>query len=265
MLLDRAQVEAARLNLGYATITTPILGQARRAPLTDGALDSAGRHAADGDRAGEHRLREIFAVKLRAARDPPRHRLGRAEGARHRQDLGGAALEDGSIFPQTGLLDFLDLSFDEATGVSALRAEFSNPRAILMPQRAIIAVQQASDANAIATAEGVKTRMEELSRGFPADIQWSVPYDTMPFISESIDEVVKTLFAAVILVFLVMFLILQNWRAPLIPTIVVRIALLGACLGLAAFGFAINLLSLFAVEQLLLSLRRQKFDNLAAL
>jgi multidrug efflux pump len=89
----------------------------------------------------------------------------------------------------------------------------------------------------------------------------------MPFISESIDEVVKTLFAAVILVFLVMFLFLflQNWRAPLIPTIVVRIALLGACLGLAAFGFAINLLSLFAVEQLLLSLRRQKFDNLAAL
>lgn len=87
----------------------------------------------------------------------------------------------------------------------------------------------------------------------------------MPFISESIDEVVKTLFAAVILVILVMFLFLQNWRAPLIPTIVVRIALLGACLGLAAFGFTINLLSLFAVEQQLLSLRRQKFDNLAAL
>lgn len=112
---------------------------------------------------------------------------------------------------------------------------------------AIIAVQQASGANAIATAQGVKSRMEELARGFPADIQWSVPYDTTPFISESIDEVVKTLFEAVVLVFLVMFLFLQNWRATLIPTIVVPIALLGACLGLAAFGFTINVLSLFAM------------------
>lgn len=112
---------------------------------------------------------------------------------------------------------------------------------------AIIAVQQASGANAIATAEGVKARMDELARGFPADIQWSIPYDTTPFISESIDEVVKTLIEAVVLVFLVMFLFLQNWRATLIPTIVVPIALLGACLGLAAFGFTINVLSLFAM------------------
>jgi multidrug efflux pump len=112
---------------------------------------------------------------------------------------------------------------------------------------AIIAVQQASGANALATAEGVKARMAELAAGFPADIAWSVPYDTTPFISESISEVVKTLVEAVVLVFLVMFLFLQNWRATLIPTIVVPIALLGACLGLAAFGFTINVLSLFAM------------------
>ncbi|TPE58595.1 multidrug efflux RND transporter permease subunit [Sandaracinobacter neustonicus] len=112
---------------------------------------------------------------------------------------------------------------------------------------AIIAVQQSTGANAIATAEGVKARMDELSRTFPADITWSVPYDTTPFISESIKEVVKTLFEAVLLVFLVMFLFLQSWRATLIPTIVVPIALLGACLGLAAFGFTINVLTLFAM------------------
>ena len=112
---------------------------------------------------------------------------------------------------------------------------------------AIIAVQQATGANAIATAEGVKARMDELARSFPADIHWSVPYDTTPFISESITEVVRTLFEAVALVFLVMFLFLQNWRATLIPTIVVPIALLGACLGLAAFGFSINVLTMFAM------------------
>ncbi len=112
---------------------------------------------------------------------------------------------------------------------------------------AIVAIQQANGANAIATAEGVKARMAELQPGFPADINWSVPYDTTPFISESINEVVKTLGEAMLLVFIVMFLFLQNWRATLIPTIVVPIALLGACLGLAVFGFTINVLSLFAM------------------
>ncbi|MGL6043891.1 MAG: efflux RND transporter permease subunit, partial [Sandaracinobacteroides sp.] len=112
---------------------------------------------------------------------------------------------------------------------------------------AIVAVQQANGANAITTAEGVKARMAGLQAGFPADIAWSVPYDTTPFISESIDEVVKTLLEAMLLVFIVMFLFLQNWRSTLIPTIVVPIALLGACLGLSLFGFTINVLSLFAM------------------
>src|SRR3546814_14368738 len=87
-------------------------------------------------------------------------------------------------------------------------------------------------ANALATAEGVKARMKELATSFPQDITWSVPYDTTPFINASITEVVKTLIAAMVLVFLVMFLFLQNWRATLIPTIVVPIALAGRCLGL---------------------------------
>lgn len=102
---------------------------------------------------------------------------------------------------------------------------------------AIIAVQQSTGANAIATAEGVKARMDELARGFPSDITWSVPFDTTPFISESIKEVVKTLFEAVVLVFLVMFLFLQNWRATLIPAIAVPVVLLGTFGVLSVFGY----------------------------
>src|SRR3546814_16496873 len=89
--------------------------------------------------------------------------------------------------------------------------------------------------------------MKELATSFPQDITWSVPYDTTPFINASITEVVKTLDEAMALVFLVMFLFLQNWGAALIPTIVVPIALAGACLGLWLFGFSIHVLSLFAV------------------
>lgn len=110
-----------------------------------------------------------------------------------------------------------------------------------------LAVQLTPGANALATAEGIRARMAELSKGFPPDITWSIPYDTTPFISLSIEEVVKTLVEAMVLVFLVMFLFLQNWRATVIPTVVVPIALAGACLGLWMFGFSINVLTLFGM------------------
>ncbi|WP_283418654.1 efflux RND transporter permease subunit [Sphingopyxis sp. Geo48] len=110
-----------------------------------------------------------------------------------------------------------------------------------------LAIQLTPGANALSTAEGIRSRMEELSKGFPPDVTWSIPYDTTPFISLSIEEVVKTLGEAMILVFLVMFLFLQNWRATVIPTIVVPIALAGACLGLWIAGFSINVLTLFGM------------------
>ncbi|MBW8771064.1 MAG: multidrug efflux RND transporter permease subunit [Gemmatimonadetes bacterium] len=110
-----------------------------------------------------------------------------------------------------------------------------------------MAIQLTPGANALAVADAVKKRMDELAVGFPPDIQWSVPYDSTPFISASVSSVVETLIEAMILVFLVMFLFLQNWRATLIPTIVVPIALCGACLGLWALGFSINVLTLFAM------------------
>jgi multidrug efflux pump len=110
-----------------------------------------------------------------------------------------------------------------------------------------IAVQLATGANALATREAVSARMRDLQRTFPSDITWEVSYDTTPFISSSIENVIHTLVEAMLLVFLVMFLFLQNWRATIIPAVVVPIALLGGCLGLWLFGFSINTLSLFAM------------------
>ncbi len=110
-----------------------------------------------------------------------------------------------------------------------------------------MAIQLSTGANALATAQGIKARMTQLARNFPQDIAWAVPFDTTPFIQISVEEVVKTLVEAIALVFLVMFLFLQNWRATLIPTIVVPIALAGACLGLWVLGFSINVLTLFGM------------------
>lgn len=112
---------------------------------------------------------------------------------------------------------------------------------------AAIAVQLAPNSNALKTGQGVKDRMEALKAAFPAGISYSIPYDTTLFVSTSIGEVIKTLVEAMILVFLVMFLFLQNIRATIIPAIVVPVALLGACLGLFALGYSINVLTLFGM------------------
>ncbi|HEY8537820.1 MAG TPA: multidrug efflux RND transporter permease subunit [Steroidobacteraceae bacterium] len=110
-----------------------------------------------------------------------------------------------------------------------------------------MAVQLTTGANALATANGVRQRMAELARTFPEDIDWTIPYDSTPFIRISVEEVVATLAEAMLLVFAVMFLFLQSWRATLIPTIVVPIALAGACLGLWVLDFSINVLTLFGM------------------
>jgi multidrug efflux pump len=110
-----------------------------------------------------------------------------------------------------------------------------------------MAVQLRGGANALATGEGIKARMKELGADLPIDVAWSIPYDTTPFIEVSIEEVITTLVEAIILVFLVMLLFLQNLRATVIATIVVPIALAGACFGLFAFGFSINVLTLLAM------------------
>jgi multidrug efflux pump len=110
-----------------------------------------------------------------------------------------------------------------------------------------IAIRLASGANAVQTAERVRERMDELAPNVPAGIEVLYPYDTTPFIEKSIEEVVKTLLEAIVLVFLVMFLFLQSWRATIIPTLTVPIVLLGTFGVLAVFGFSINTLTMFAM------------------
>ncbi|TLP48715.1 efflux RND transporter permease subunit [Cohaesibacter sp. CAU 1516] len=110
-----------------------------------------------------------------------------------------------------------------------------------------MAVQLASGANALSTARLVKERIEELSQFFPEGVTYTIPYDTTPFVELSIEEVVKTLFEAIGLVFLVMLLFLQNLRATLIPTLAVPVVLLGTFGVLAAAGFSINVLTMLAM------------------
>ena len=110
-----------------------------------------------------------------------------------------------------------------------------------------IALTLASGANALDTAEGVNQALAELEAGFPAGLKSHVAYDTTPFVKVSIKGVVKTLIEAVVLVFLVMYLFLQNFRATLIPTIAVPVVLLGTFGVLSVLGFSINMLTMFAM------------------
>jgi len=110
-----------------------------------------------------------------------------------------------------------------------------------------LAIRQEPGANALATADAVKKKMAEMSRYFPHGMKVIYPYDTTPFVRVAIHEVVKTLFEAVLLVFLVMWLFMGNLRATLIPTIAVPVVLLGTFAALGAFGFSINMLTMFAI------------------
>ena len=110
-----------------------------------------------------------------------------------------------------------------------------------------IGVQLSPSGNALATAKAVRTRMHELEKFFPKGVTWAIPYDSSRFIETSLRQVAETLLEAIVLVFLVMFLFLQDWRYTLIPTLVVPVALLGTFATLLAMGFSINVLTMFAM------------------
>ncbi|KMV34841.1 efflux RND transporter permease subunit [Franconibacter pulveris] len=110
-----------------------------------------------------------------------------------------------------------------------------------------LGIKLATGANALDTAEAIKTKLAQMQTFFPQGMKVVYPYDTTPFVKISIHEVVKTLFEAIILVFLVMYLFLQNLRATLIPTIAVPVVLLGTFAVLAAFGYSINTLTMFGM------------------
>src|SRR5512139_622827 len=110
-----------------------------------------------------------------------------------------------------------------------------------------LAVRQAAGANALDAAKAIRTKMEEMSHFFPAGLKVVYPFDTTPFVRVAIIEVVKTLFEAILLVFLVMYLFMGNMRATMIPTIAVPVVILGTFAVLGLFGFSINMLTMFAM------------------
>jgi hydrophobe/amphiphile efflux-1 (HAE1) family protein len=110
-----------------------------------------------------------------------------------------------------------------------------------------LAIRQAAGANALDTADAVRRKMADMSRYFPSGMKVMYPYDTTPFIRVAIDEVVKTLLEAILLVFLVMYIFLGNIRATMIPTIAVPVVVLGTFAALGLFGYSINMLTMFAM------------------
>ena len=114
-------------------------------------------------------------------------------------------------------------------------------------ETALFGIYARPGANNLAVKRAVVARMDELSKAFPAGVKWVLPFDTTPFITESITEVVKTLAEAMLLVTLVVFLFLQSWRTTLIPVLAVPVSIIGTFLGLELLGFTINTLTLFAM------------------
>ena len=112
---------------------------------------------------------------------------------------------------------------------------------------AVLNINMLPGANAMEVAESVKKEMEEISRNFPEGITYEIPFDMTSYISQSINEVYHTLFEALILVILVVFLSLQNWRATLIPVIAVPISLIGTFGIMLAFGFSLNMMTLLGL------------------
>jgi len=110
-----------------------------------------------------------------------------------------------------------------------------------------VGIKLAAGANALATRDAVLARIDEMKTSFPQGLNVTVPYDTTPFVRLSIEGVVKTLIEAIILVFLVMYLFLQNWRATIIPTLAVPVVLLGTFAIFNLLGFSINTLTLFGM------------------
>src|SRR5262249_334695 len=110
-----------------------------------------------------------------------------------------------------------------------------------------LAIFQMPDANALEVRERVLAKMEDLKQNFPEGVEYDVGFDTTPYTSESINEVVKTLRDAIILVAVVVLLFLQNWRSALIPLVAVPVAIIGTFAVMAGFGFSLNNLTLFGL------------------
>ncbi|MCX6985847.1 MAG: multidrug efflux RND transporter permease subunit, partial [Lentisphaerae bacterium] len=161
---------------------------------------------------------------------------GRFDSVRQFEEIVVKAMPDGN---NVKLKDIgrVELGAENYNSESTLNGESSS----------LLAVYQLPEANGLQIAEACKKRLDELKQNFPPDLDYGIQYDTTKFIKASIDEVVKTLFEAVILVILVTFVFLQCWRSTLIPTIAIPVSLIGTFAVLFALGYSINLITLFGL------------------
>jgi HAE1 family hydrophobic/amphiphilic exporter-1 len=111
----------------------------------------------------------------------------------------------------------------------------------------VLAIYQLPGANALEVADGIRSEMQSLSERFPDDLEYAMPYDTTEFVVASIDEVKETLLIAILLVVLVVFVFIQDWRSTLVPTIAIPVSLIGTFAGLLALGYSINMITLFGL------------------
>lgn len=131
--------------------------------------------------------------------------------------------------------------------VSLEASSYSTESGMNGANAAVLGIYTVPGANAVEVAENVRKAMEEISKNFPEGLEWGIPFDITSYISQSIHEVYKTLFEALILVILVVFLSLQNWRASLVPLVAVPISLVGTFGVMLAMGFSLNLLTLLGL------------------
>jgi HAE1 family hydrophobic/amphiphilic exporter-1 len=162
--------------------------------------------------------------------------LGRLEQVSQFEDIIVRALPDGSVvrIKDVGRVDLGAEEYDWDTQMNG------KPTAFMV-------ISQLANANGLKIAETVHATMNRLEKNFPEDMEWSIAYDTTLVIKDSVHEVIVTLFEAVALVILVVFIFLQNWRATLIPVIAVPVSLIGTFAFMAALGFSINTLSLLGL------------------
>lgn len=161
---------------------------------------------------------------------------GRLSSVEEFEDIVVRANNDGSI-----------IRLRDVAKVSLEAGSYNTESGINGGNAAVMNINMLPGANAMEVAENIKKEMEEISRNFPEGISYNIPFDMTTYISESIHEVYKTLFEALVLVILVVFLSLQSWRATLIPTIAVPISLIGTFGVMLVFGFSLNMMTLLGL------------------
>ena len=230
---------------GVGEVQTLGSGYAMRIWLDPAKLEQYALMPSDVSSALEAQNTEVSAGQLGALPAVAGQQLNATISARSKlttvqqfKDIVLKSASDGSLVLLSDVAR-IELGSDSYDVVSSLNGKPS----------AAMAVKLATGANALDVADAVKARLAELEANFPAEMQLetAIPYDTTPFVSISIEEVVKALFEAIVLVVVIMYLFLQNWRATLIPAITVPVVLLGTFGVLAAFGYSINTLTMFAM------------------